>query len=364
MGILSYDSGSAASFDDVVNAMEAAADAAGWNTSIGDFGSGPDEGRLLELDWGNDYFVTVRSAVNLAGLTTPAGSLGMMLAGPGMYCNMRFDDGTESVPAGSELNRSNSIGPAPFRTVNTSIGETLAEGWVAPILPVNYHIYLYEDPDAMIVVVQTGPVRYQWMMFGEVHKFGTWDGGGFYGASGSTIGTSGGNFPSQPGYSLNGASFNRSYAPWHRVTQRFNQSEFPARTANTRLHIVSGTSETELDDVPWTNNAFQDPGTLVSSSFVVREAVANVHWSPLSGRSPNNFNQVSVLIPYWLQTQRASHRVLVARAPWIRHMRITNFNPGDTFELGGDTWQVFPYFEREGLTGLEGMAILRDDGSL
>lgn len=365
-----YQTGAAASFDDVVNAIEAAASLAGWNTSIGDTADGGnpnDVGRTLELDWGADYFVTVRSAVDVSDLTVPeAGGVGANISSPGMFCFMEHIGGSEShgKPAGY-WNSTNYIGPAVYRAVDLSPpAEPLEDGWVAPVFPVTYHIYVYENPDMLLCVVQTGPVRYQWMMFGEIEKFGDWQGGGFYGAIGTPKSTTGGNFSSQPSYSLNGSSNNRGFGPWHRVDTRFNPNEQAYTVTNTHLHIRTGTSETEIDDPPyWGFNSGDDPGTLGGGARLRREVVANIHWSPLSLRSPNNFNQVSVMVPYWLSTQRESHRVLIGRQPHMRHIPIDNFNPGDTFELGNDVWQVWPYFEREGLTGLEGFACKQSEGS-
>lgn len=360
-----YSTGTVASLDDVVDAIHAAAVAAGWNSSVDDFadgGSAADEGRQVELDWGGDYFVKVRSVADLSAATLPAAyghfSLGPGAAGPAMYCNMRYESGSiESVPhpSANELHRSPFIGPFPTAVDASSVTVVVIQ------FPVTYHIYVYEDPDMMMIVVQTGAARFQWMMFGEVTKFGTWTGGGFYGAIGTVRRPteSAGLGSSPPVFNLTGASTNRGFGPWHRVRTTALGLEYAQYITNTRLHCITGTSEPEIDDHEWTHNcAVQE-----EDGSACREGVANVHWSPLVTRSPNSFNEVSVMVPFWIQTQREDHVVLIGQQPHIRYIPMDNFNPGDTFELGNETWQVFPYFERGGITGMAGIAIKRSEGS-
>lgn len=370
MGVVSYNTGSAGSMDAVVNAIEAAASAAGWTTDIGDTpgGAGTDnEGRLLTMDWGADYYVKLQSYANIAGASIPdefgAGN-GPNIAGEGFRCYGWYELGSvvEEWPHGSEMDNSYLIGPIAYRNIDTTT-EPLADGWVAPVFPVTYHIFVYDEPDMMAVIVQTGPVRYQWMMFGEVVKFGTWTGGLFYGASGVTGATDSSNQPAQPNFNRDGASTYNAYAPFFRSSKDFNRQLYPETNSNSRLYIETGTSETEIDDHPWGFCMDEDVGNLGGGQRLVREVVANVHWSPMSSRTPNAHNEVSVMIPYWLSTQRQNHRCLVGRVPWVRHIPIDNFNPGDTFDLGSDEWMVFPYLEREGITGLAGMALLRSSGS-
>jgi hypothetical protein len=360
--IVDYSTGSAADYDALVDAMELAASNFGWATTIADFGAGDNEGREATFDWAQDFIVTVRSVKDLLGIGGPS-----IISGPAVLVRGIYDTGSEQSEAPQygfgDFANQNFIGPAAFKSVNTGQGETLPEGWVDTVFPANYHIFLYDEPNAMMLVVQTGPVRYQWMYFGRVVKFGNWLGGGFYGASGVAGVTSGGGQQSMPAYSLDGESENRSHAPFHRVRTSFNRDEQGWEVTNTRIHCDTGTSEVEIDDFPWTHNADRNPGTLGGGDTDIREGVANVHWSPLPARTPNQFNEISVMTPYWVQTQREADVCLIARAPHIRHIAFDNFNPGDTFENGTEQWMVFPYFEREGVTGLWGMAVRRSAGS-
>ncbi len=360
MGAVSYTADSADDFDELVTAIGTAANAAGWTRTIGPFmdggnpAGGADAGTLLELTSGNDFHVAIRSVANLRQVSLPAawaGGLGPNIDGPGALIRGVFDDGVDpSAPPGGELTSSKYIGPQPVEVNNTSPNSA----WRTVEFPADYHIFVMDEPDMIVVVLRGQPSRYQWLIFGEVVKFGDWGGGGFYGGSGTTRQTSGGSFPSQAGYSVSGSSTNRSFAPWHRMQARFNQGENPVTVSNTVLHCDTGTTETEIDDQPWTQNAV-GPGI---GSVIYREAITNVFLDPINQRSPNPFNQVSVMVPYWLATQREGHRVIIGRVPHIRHMPIDNFNAGDVFQLGNDHWMVFPYFERTpGLTGRFGWAI-------
>ena len=377
---MQYVTGSAASYDALVNAMEAAASAFGWTTTIADSGTGPGTGRRATFNWGLDFEVSVRSVTNLKGVVDllkddpdlDIDSDKVLITGPAALVHGVYSSGSEfSKPpfeagAGKPIDAvgdivvtSNYIGPQPYRE-RANAQEDTAQVWVDTVFPITYHIFIYDDRPAMIVYVQTGPVRYQWMMFGHVVKYGTWLGGGFYGASGSQRPNSAGNFGRDVGYSLTGASSVRSYAPWHWMATDFNANQQGSELTNTHMHIVTGTSES-IDLYPWAYNAEVNPGNLGGNSALLRRAIANPYWVPLSQRSPNQFNEVSLGLPYWIATQREADICDIARAPHIRHITLANFNPGDVYENGTEQWMVFPYFEREGVTGLYGMAVRRTE---
>lgn len=365
-----YSTATVADFEAVLAAIEAAAATAGWTTAIGatSGATGDDAGDTLTLDNGNDFIVTIRSVANLRNVTIPADWNGQPIDAPGILIHAEFDDGvTQSAPpilpfVDNAISHYKYIGAQPYR-VHDFTGEAVADTWVAPTFPVTYHIFVHTDPGSIVVVVETGPGTYQWIIFGEVIKYGTWTGGGYYGASGNVKGTStSGSSPSVVSYSLYGESDVRSFAPFHRMDPDFNRG-YHAHTSNTMLHIDTGTAETEIDDFDWAFNMAEEVGTLSGGTRAVREVVANPWYDPLPSRSPNSHNEVSVMMPYYLATQRASHRVIVGRLAHVRHIPVNNFNAGDIFELGTDEWMVFPYFQREGFTGLHGWAIRKSEGA-
>lgn len=366
-----YTTGSVADFDEMVAVIEAAADTAGYTTNIEPTpgASGDDAGDTLTLDWGNDFEVTIRSVVNLRGITIPSawpGDQGPNIDGPGMMIAGAYTGGSLaseppllSFTGDVELSTRKYIGPQP-----TVSGDGADGTWVAPIFPATYDLFVHTDPDSIMLVMQTGAARFQWMIFGEIVKFGTWTGGGFYGASGVARDTdTGGASPSLPAYSLTGSSTNRSFAPFHRMAADFNRGHHANQCSNTLLHIITGTAEDDIDEFHWAFNMALEVGTLGGGTRPVREVVANPWWIPLASRSPNEHNEASVMLPYWLATQRELHRSIIGRLGHCRHIPVDNFNARDTFELGSDEWMVFPYFEREGITGLEGWAIRKNTGS-
>lgn len=363
-----YTTGSVADFDEMVAVIEAAAATAGYTTNIEATpgASGDDAGDTLTLDWDSDFEVTIRSIADLRGISIPAvwsGSQGPNISSPGMIIIAEYTGGSlaSEVPIFANTG-SNEISAYKYIGAQPTVANDGADGtWVAPNFPATYDLFVHTDPNSIMLVMQTGPARYQWMIFGDIVKFGTWTGGGFFGASGVSRDTdSGGASPSQPSYSLTGASSNRSFAPFHRMSTSFNHGHHATWCANTHMHIITGTDEEELDDLHWSMNAAGEPGTLGGGTRAVREVVANPWWTPLAGRSPNEHNEISVMLPYWLATQRASHRSIIGRLAHCRHIPIDNFNARDTFELGSDEWMVFPYFEREGITGLDGWAIRKN----
>ena len=358
MTTTSYYTGIAADLEALLAEIETAAAAGGWTTAIGAFpgGTGADVGDRLILDIGADNEYTLRTYADLNGSVMPSVSGYPQLAGPGISLLMAYTDGSNaSTPPILAFDDARS--PEVYMGAQPTTGATGGD-FVNIDFPFVYHIFVYTQPDMIAIVIQSGTIRYQWMMFGEIVKFGTWVGGGFYGASGCTQHIDNGEPGPLATYDRNGNCKGRSFAPWFRMQSSFASAQRATWQSNTRLHIITGTSEFEIDDFDWTFCQIVEPG-----DQDVRRCIANQWWLPLADRSPNTHNEVSVMLPYWLGTQRESHHVLIGRQPHIRHIPMQNFNPGDVFDLHGDEWIVFPYFEREGLTELDGMALRRNSGS-
>lgn len=359
MTTTSYYTGIAADLEELLAEIETAAAAGGWTTSIGAFpgGTGPDAGDLLVMDIGAPNEYTLRTYADLKESVDPTASGYPNISGAGMSLMMAYTDGSNaSVPP--ILITDSARAPEVYIGAQPTTSEGGGD-YVNIVFPFVYHIFVYTQPDMIAIVIQSGTIRYQWMMFGEIVKFGTWVGGGFYGASGCTMNVAPGGPPSAVAlYDRNDESAVRSFAPWFRMWPSSTRGQRASPQSNTRLHIITGTSESGIDDFDWTFCQATNPGF-----ELLRECIANKWWLPLADRSPNTHNEVSVMLPYWLATQRESHRVLIGRQPHIRHIPMQNFNPGDVFDLHGDEWIVFPYFEREGLTALDGMALRRNSGS-
>jgi len=76
----------------------------------------------------------------------------------------------------------------------------------------------------------------------------------------------------------------------------------------------------------------------------------------LSNLSPNPLNGVAILCPNVVGVYSGAYNYPVGTIPGMRHMDMTNYLPGDEFNFGGDTWKVFPWYQKGGLTLERGIA--------
>lgn len=82
-----------------------------------------------------------------------------------------------------------------------------------------------------------------------------------------------------------------------------------------------------------------------------------VHDKILRDSSPNPLNGVGILTPNVVSVNRANEYLHpLGVVPGIRFMDMTNYQPGDEFALGPDTWKVFPWYQKGGRSFQRGIA--------
>lgn len=73
--------------------------------------------------------------------------------------------------------------------------------------------------------------------------------------------------------------------------------------------------------------------------------------------SPNPLNGVGVLLPNVVSVNIGSEYLSpVGVVPGMRYMDMTGYSPGDEFSFGPDTWKVFPWYAKGGLSLQRGIA--------
>jgi len=229
--------------------------------------------------------------------------------------------------------------------------------------PAEYFIHVFDDPDEVYVILRFNIDRYFWLAFGSsslnTAGTGNWLSGcarqGYITATGPTTGylispTSGGvgSANTASGASVSGGLF------WN--TQKMTLAGGLGEFVNAGLNSLSwnGTSNTG------TNNAAE---RLHAVGFI----------APLVERSPSPWNSEAVLLPIQPHvTVSESKVVMVADLQNARYLRIDNYEPGQIFSIGPESWKVYPFYlkntvSRDGgsavnHTGTFGMAI-RYDGA-
>jgi hypothetical protein len=99
----------------------------------------------------------------------------------------------------------------------------------------------------------------------------------------------------------------------------------------------------------------------VASSTYLGQIVTGLKEKILLYCSPNPLNGVGVLIPITVNISRADlYYHPLGTVPGIRYLDMTNYLPGDEFTLGGDTWKVFPWYNKGGRSYEHGIAYLKE----
>lgn len=110
------------------------------------------------------------------------------------------------------------------------------------------------------------------------------------------------------------------------------------------------------------------PGILTGSSYTyfgynyngggLRLAATGgaVHDKILMNFAPNPLNGVAVLLPNIVGIYNTPGIMPLGVVPGMRHLDMTNYLPGDELTFGGDTWKVFPWYQKGGLSLQRGIA--------
>lgn len=105
-------------------------------------------------------------------------------------------------------------------------------------------------------------------------------------------------------------------------------------------------------------NNWAGSGSRASASHTSEACIGSRSISfPIEDWAPSVLNGVGVIVPQTVGVLRADTFINpVGVLPDIRYMDMTNYQPGAEFAFGGDTWKVFPWFQKGGLGGNRGIA--------
>lgn len=84
------------------------------------------------------------------------------------------------------------------------------------------------------------------------------------------------------------------------------------------------------------------------------------HDKVLRDYSPAPLNEVGVLLPNIVSLNASNQYLLpIGVVPGVRYMDMSSYLPGEEFTLGPDTWKVFPWYQKGGLSYNRGIAYLK-----
>jgi len=76
--------------------------------------------------------------------------------------------------------------------------------------------------------------------------------------------------------------------------------------------------------------------------------------------SPSPLNGIATLVPCIISLNVGDEFLApIGSMPGMRFMDMTNYQPGDEFTFGGDTWKVYPWYQKGGLSFQRALAMLK-----
>lgn len=194
-----------------------------------------------------------------------------------------------------------------------------------------YHIVAFDSPDTVWCTINFGTIYYMHVGFGNLQKYGTWNGGMWFHAQHTTSNSDAACLAfidgmARPYYSNspnNCAMFwsQQDYSPWGIASN--NKCSF--------LHC-------ELRGEVWpATGSVTDSGNfnMIHCPTILQ---------PTQKANPNAFNGQTVLTPFQLFLQNTDgHMMSIGHVGHLRFLKMTNYNPGDTIQIGSDRWRLFPW---------------------
>lgn len=187
--------------------------------------------------------------------------------------------------------------------------------------PINYHLFIFENPDEVYCVVKNNIDKFLWLCFGKssipLPASGVW----VSATKAATVSQS-----VNIGIDVGGIGFVGTPTP----SAPFWNTEV---CYNSFLHHGLETQ--------W------NPNFGVAEN-VIGSVIANSHMNALISRQPNAWNGESILLPITPLVLRSnSKKSQVAEIVNARFIRVDNYEPEQIITYGIDKWKVFPFYKKD-----------------
>ena len=197
----------------------------------------------------------------------------------------------------------------------------------APTFPLQYHFFIFDDPNEVFVIVKYDNDRFLFLGFGlsTISGCGLWMSASLGLRSGTnSTGTS--ISIDQTNGGLTGSS---SYV---------SSSGFFWQSNNLVGNSVLATQTlyTTIDGLGWTENSSYTTNIPAQKSL-----------APLISRLPSAWSNETVLLPIQPILQRSSFKSsIIADIKNARYARIDNLEPEQILTIGSEKWMVFPFHKK------------------
>lgn len=315
---MAYQTGTASSIEDLMQALHDFAVAQGWTSNImsttNDWMAINNGSVFVQFRWDNTSAFAIFHSRGFTGTGTAPG-------------NQTGDDGCGNVDASAPYNaavssgrRVNGIGNGPFTS---------------------YHFFTDGTKKYIHCVLEYSPGLYRHWSFGTIDKIGTWTGGEYcvctlYESNtvtsnsylfGSLGGTTAADANRAGSLHIEGMANQSGGMQWMLFSQ---QGSGVGNDRGGQARIVAPGATLNFN--PWLNS------------------IGFLRASLLNGFLP------LIPMPIWWRntTPTPNQYMLLGFAPDMHLIQMANFNPKDEFTIGSDTFKVFPLIRKQTGTGSEG----------
>lgn len=215
----------------------------------------------------------------------------------------------------------------------------IRDGWYGAVTwPVTYWFLLHTSPDDIVVVVRYQPTRFLYFTVGQLTKYGTYTGGEYYAASSEH--PSVGN---DDAFGGNGRTAQVSTGQCNFAGLFWSRGEQLGYLA------VPDVLHAEIDSFTWGGPTRNFSGGDIPDGSIQFLADATRHTYPLQNRLLSAFNGLTTLQPIWVHARRPDGLWSpLGRVEHLRYANVANHSPGDVISLGGQQWMLFPWTEKGG----------------
>lgn len=340
---MAYQTGTATDCNDLLDKFRLFAIAQGWTANRWVTAG---NGRELCLQKGSAYF-------NFRSLQNENPTFNGYAAGEGMYGIIL--NGSDGYASGSAWDRQPGY---PVRNAGTLGAADQGHIW-CPVHDLStgpfpaYHFFSVDSGQALYCEWEVSTGTFQRFGVGSLDLFNPAAGGGgrFCYATGGAIPLTGTNLRWRE-YDIDNASWMMECVPFRRASLSAHTGSYgPGRTTAGSMVRAAFSS---FDN--WAcsgRDASQQPYAWVCQG-------GGNHDRLLRDLSPAPLNGVAVLVPNVVSLNTNNEFLApIGQMPGLRFMGMSNYLPGDEFTIGSDTWKVFPWYAKGGLSFQRGIAFLK-----
>jgi len=204
------------------------------------------------------------------------------------------------------------------RLLRSRAGQTIT-------FPATYHLFSHASPDSIFCIVNYNVAWCQHIAFGHIQKYGVWGGGSFSSSTSST------DSASQRGI----ANYNYtqgSAADPGRDGGAFFFAQYSAARESAAIAC-------DIDGLNFLIPLSTDPLSAGEGRFQ-GASLARPYLEKL-----NSINlQPAMYPPVVVMGRPSSMGSVIGTVPWVRYLRVDNYEPGDIVTVGADKWMVFPHY--------------------